>query len=225
MTEPPGKLVPIVEGDGELDAVRWLLRQVLHERGEFGLDVTRPVNAHGKGNLTVAGGLEKHLEYAALRPGCRGILVLVDANGDCPIETAQGLAERAAGRRMSVPTAVVAARRAYESWLVASIETLRGHCEIRPDAPTEKDAESVGDAKGWLTRQMRRGRSYKERIDQFPLTRHLDRDLVAKRCRSFQRLLHGLTFLVQAAREGTASVDPDPEALRTRLQRRATGRR
>lgn len=61
-------LVPIVEGDGEKEAVPLLLRRVLHERlMMYDVNVLRPIITNGKGNLLRK--LEKFLDYALEKGG------------------------------------------------------------------------------------------------------------------------------------------------------------
>jgi hypothetical protein len=93
------------------------------------------------------------VQFAALRENCAGILVLFDADDDCPRELAPTLecwAREAAGGR---PCAVVMAKREYEAWFLASIEGLRGRRGVLPDATSHPDPESPRDAKGKLERR------------------------------------------------------------------------
>src|SRR5438034_9454898 len=99
-------LVPIVEGFGEIEAVPLLLRNVLVEQKCWTFEIALPKNAHGCGNLTKAGGLEKFIELAFRTPDCAAVLILMDADEDedCPKELAEAFAARvrAAGARRPV---------------------------------------------------------------------------------------------------------------------------
>ena len=78
-------IVPIVEGPGDEVAAPVLLRRILHERiGRYDLDVLKPLTAKGRGALIKR--LEDLLGLAAATDGCSGILVLLDADRDCPTE-------------------------------------------------------------------------------------------------------------------------------------------
>jgi len=62
------KLVPIVEGDGEVEAVPVLLRRLSSEVcGFHDLEILRPKNAHGCGGLTKPGGVERFVQFVATR--------------------------------------------------------------------------------------------------------------------------------------------------------------
>ncbi len=78
-------IVPIVEGPGDVKAAPELLRRVLYERlNQYNIGVSKPKNANGKDRLIKR--LENFIGYAALTDGCVAILVLVDADDDCPKE-------------------------------------------------------------------------------------------------------------------------------------------
>ena len=53
------KIVPIVEGDGEVEAVPALLSKLLAEMQRFDIYVGDIANAHGCGNLTRPGRWER----------------------------------------------------------------------------------------------------------------------------------------------------------------------
>lgn len=92
------KIVPIVEGDGEVRAVPALLHKVMQHHQRYDLQVALPKNAHGKGALTRPGGIEQFLELAYREPGCAGVLVMLDADDDCPLELWRGAYLRAQPR-------------------------------------------------------------------------------------------------------------------------------
>ena len=119
-----GLIVPIVEGKGEVKAAAGLIRRVLFERiEEYGISVGQPLRLpRGR----VLQDLARYLEYAKLRPDCSGIMVLVDADDDCPLELAISMAEQAVTRGVGVPVAISVAKTEYESWFIASIESIRG---------------------------------------------------------------------------------------------------
>ena len=63
------KIVPIVEGPGEVDAVPKLLNKVLADLSRNGILVAPPKNAHGVGNLAGHGGLELGENEMRIRNG------------------------------------------------------------------------------------------------------------------------------------------------------------
>jgi hypothetical protein len=89
------KIVPIVEGDGEVTAVPVLLHRMLHERGVLELHIATPKNAHGCGNLTKVGGIERFVRYAWIEPECAAVIVIIDGDSSpCALTLAKDLAKR-----------------------------------------------------------------------------------------------------------------------------------
>ena len=90
---------PIVEGQGEEAAVPLLLRRLRDEAQAWGLEVARP-HRRRRTQLVKKDSLQTAVRVAALRQDCAGILVLFDADDDCPKELAPTLeqwAQEAAG--------------------------------------------------------------------------------------------------------------------------------
>lgn len=205
-------LVPIVEGDGEMEAVPLLVRKVLEGRcGRLDVAVAKPKNAHSKDKLVRD--LERYVRYAAMTPGCEGILVLLDVHDDCAKGLAPDLAQRSRELNLRVPVAIVCAVREYEAWFLASLETLRGKSikgkpGLLDSAEYTQPVEQLSGVKEWLTKHMPPGRAYKETTDQAPLTEHIDFTLAFDRSRSFRRLCHAVVQLVQAMDRGENAVTP-----------------
>lgn len=213
-----GVLVPIVEGDGEIEAVPILLRRMLASRNVWDLQIARPKNAHGCGNLTKPGGLEKFVELAFRERDCAGVVVLMDADDDrdCPVTLARQFVERIEKHGIRHPLAIVFARREYEAWFLASLETIAG-TDIggRPGLPDgltyEGDVEDIRGVKAWLSRHLPGTRIYKETEDQAPMTERIDFQRAAKRSRSFRRLDSGIDSLLKAIEIGDHSITPRVE--------------
>lgn len=206
-------VVPIVEGDGEVEALPILLRRLLDASHRWDIHIARPKNAHGKGNLTKENGLERFLRYAVKETDCGAVLVLLDADEECAKELAESLALRAAGEGLAHPVAIVAAVRHYENWFLASLETVApvlGLGSFGSNIDLQFDAGNVEDesAKGWLDRHMAPGKAYKETVDQAPLTERLDLSQVQQKSRSFRRLVHAFDQLVEAMDNGMTFVSP-----------------
>lgn len=189
---------PIVEGQGDEAAVPLLLRRLLNEAQAWRLEVGKP-HRRRRTQLVKKDSLQSAVEVAALREDCVGILVIFDADDDCPKElapTLEGWAREAAGGK---PCAVVMANREYEAWFLASIESLRGRAAILPDAASHPHPEGPRDAKGELERRMPRSSSYSATVDQAALTAHLDLECAYRRCRSFRKLVSAFGALAAAA--------------------------
>lgn len=189
---------PIVEGQGEVTAVPVLLRRLRDEAQAWGLEVAKP-HKRSRPRLTKKDYLQESVRVASLTNGCAGILILFDADDDCPRQLAQKLEEWALEAAAGIPCAVVMANREYEAWFLAGIEALQGKAGILPDAPPHPDPESPRDAKGELEQRMPHGRSYSPPVDQATLTAYLDFKSAYRRCRSFRRLVSAFGFLAKAA--------------------------
>lgn len=195
-----GIIVPIVEGDGEVDAVPNLVNRLLQRNTCFDLFAARVINAHGCSNLTRPGGIERFVRLALLQPQCEGVLVLLDADENCAYTLSRELANRIAAPQK--PVAIVAAKCEYEAWFLASLPTIAGvPLDNRPGLnpgltyPDERIETRVG-VKGWLDRNFPIGRIYKETLDQLPMTRLIDLDLALPKSRSLRRLEHAVVQLI-----------------------------
>ena len=124
---------PIVEGQGDVAAVPLLLRRLRVEAQAWGLEVGRP-HKRRRTQLVKKDTLQIVVRVAALRESCAGILILFDADDDCPAELAPTLEQWACEAAGEIPCAVVMANREYEAWFLAGIEALRGRAAILSDA-------------------------------------------------------------------------------------------
>ena len=205
-------IVPIVEGDGEVEAVPLLLRRVLGERyGRYDIRIQKPINARGKTKLLRKFG--SFLEYARRDQECNAVLVLLDGDEDCPRDLATDLACTAAGLNMGIPVAVVCAHREYEAWFVASLDSGTGDniCATLGLSETvfhEGDIESITSPKGWIQVRMPRSSGYKETQDQPALTPFIDIEHTQRRSRSFRRFCHAVEEILCAIDSGTPIVTP-----------------
>jgi hypothetical protein len=129
----------------------------------------------------------------------RGILILIDADTDCPAELGPTLLERARGARPDIPIGLVLAKREFEAWFLASIESLRGQRGISEDAAMTAGPEDVRDAKGRLTRMMVGSGAYHETRDQPALTAIFDMNLARKRSDSFDKCWREIERLLAEA--------------------------
>lgn len=201
------KIVPIVEGDGEVTAIPVLLRKILWQIARFDIQVARPKNANGKGNLTKEGGLEKFIRYSWKERDCGAILVLLDADKDCPLLLAQNLARRVEAIGLLFPVAIVVAKRMYETWFLASIATIAGQLDLPDGLIPPPNIEDVPNPKAWIEEHFPAGRAYKETQDQEAMTNLMDIDL-ASSARSFQRMIHAISQALEAIDTGENVVTP-----------------
>ncbi len=195
------KLIPVMEGYGEVNALALLLRRLLHEKFarydiNIGSGPEGTVRASGRGQLEKD--LARSLRYARRKPDCAGILVLIDADTDCPLDLAENLRRQCDASGVNVPVEIVCAKEEYKVWFLASIDTVRIHANISSDRSPVTPVEEISSPKSWLTRNMPAGHSYKPTVHQEDLTACIDLQIAYEKSRSFRRLCHALEELVAA---------------------------
>ncbi len=179
---------PIVEGDGEVGAVRVLLRRLVVAANAYPLDVNLPIRRQ-RTELMREDGLRDAARMARRQRDCAAILIMFDSDDDCPKVIAPRMQAWAESEASPIPCFVVMATREYEAWFLATIESLRGARGIRADATSHPYPESPRGAKEELRKRMIRNRKYNERADQPALTAQFDMATAHQRCRSFRRMV------------------------------------
>lgn len=183
------KVATIVEGDGEVAAVPVLLRRVAEWRTPQVLpEVLPPIRVRRDRFLNRDEEFERHLRLAAAKCGEGGwILVLLDADDDCPAQLAGQVLTRAAACVRHCRVSVVFAKREFEAWFIAAAASLHGHRGFAFDPADTIDAETPRDAKGWL-RQRMAGGTYGETTDQPAFAARFDLQQAFDGSRSFRKL-------------------------------------
>lgn len=177
-------IVPIVEGQSEALAIGVLIRRVLHDVERFDVEVARPFRVKRQ-KVVRAGELERTIAQAERsRPGATALLVVLDADQDCPALVGQELRTRGEAHT-NLRVCVVLPKVESEAWILAGVDSVRGVRGIRGDAQAPVDPEAVRDAKGALTRLMEGTRGYVATDDQPAFFDRIDLDLVAARSPSF----------------------------------------
>jgi len=124
-----------------------------------------------------------------------GILVVLDSDEDCPARLGPELLERVRAARRDLPSAVVLAKREFESWFLASAESLRGCHRLPEDLELPREPEEIRGAKEWLSRHIPDG-AYASTVDQAALVHALDLTL-ARRSPSFNKCYRDVTRLLE----------------------------
>ena len=190
------KLIPIVEGHGEVKAVPVLLRRILHHHGCYELQVVEPIRIP-RGQLRTPEGVERGVRLALTDPECTAVLILFDVHDDCAKILGPDLLRAARSIRQGLPVYVVFVVREYENRFIASVDSLRGCNRIRPDTSCPPGGpESIQGAKEWLENHMSEGKTYAPTVDQERLTARMDLMLAYQRSRSFQKLWKDMADLV-----------------------------
>jgi hypothetical protein len=208
-------IVPIVEGLGDEKAVPVLLRRLLHIRERYALGIANAKKAKSRQKLV--DNFEQFLEYSRKESATAAVLVLLDADKDCPYEIAVQLAQRARALNLPFPVVIVCANCEYEVWFLASLETIAGQPingnVLFPDGLSYSGpVEQRRGVKEWLKNNMLPGHTYKETQHQETMSSMIDFDLVRPRSRSFRRLEHAVDELLHAIDNQHATVTPLPAA-------------
>ncbi len=185
------KISAIVEGDGEVLALPILLRRIARwKTPECAVQILTPIRVPRMSLINKSADFNRHLQLAAGKCGESGwILVLLDADDDCPKTLGEELRVRA---RKIVPhrqVAVVLANREYEAWFIAAAASLDGHRSLRISSKdAEADAEQPRNAKGWLALRKPDRSGYHPVTDQPALSARMDLQMAFDRSRSFRKL-------------------------------------
>jgi hypothetical protein len=182
-------IVPIVEGDGEVAALPILLRRLCQWlTPSLHVNVSMPIRVRRDRFLNVDTEFRRMLEFAASK--CRDdgwILILLDADNDCPAVLGKVIHARAQAivphRRISV----VLANREYEAWFIASAKSLDGQRGFAIGAGTAPAPESLRGAKEWLSARILNGK-YREVTDQPAFSALMNLSDAQVSSRSFRKL-------------------------------------
>jgi hypothetical protein len=186
-------LVCVVEGKGEVAAAPNLCARILRHLGAFDWRVDEDVIRQPRSKLVDerklsplrpcrTDGVERAIALAEKRrPG--GVLLLCDADDDCPASWSASVSGAAA---CSAPVAAVMAVREYETWLLLNQQPA---ALVQANVPFP---ERIRDAKGALARIIP---GYLPTTHQLEQTRKLDIPAVRARSRSFDKLVRAVAGL------------------------------
>jgi hypothetical protein len=182
-------VVPIVEGDGEVAALPVLLRRIDDWLSPaIPVEVAYPIRVRRDQFLQRRDVFEKQLRLAALKctqPGW--ILILLDADDDCPKALAEDIVLRARAIAPDRRISVVLANHEYEAWFLAAADSLSGKRGFTRPPGALPQAETVRGAKEWLSRHIPAGK-YREVSDQPAFSAMMDLQQAHDNSRSFRKL-------------------------------------
>jgi len=179
----------IVEGHGEVSALPILLRRLASEwDAGASINPLQPIRVSRDKFLNKEEEFRRQLLLAAAKSGEEGwILVVLDADNDCPADRGQEIYRRAQQyiphRRLSV----VLANREYEAWFIAAAPSLQGFRGFFVTADEKIQAETPRNAKGWMREHMQSG-TYSEILDQPAFSAQIDLQQAFANSRSFRKL-------------------------------------
>ena len=149
--------------------------------------------------------LKKRVRLASRRKDCGAILIIFDSDDDCPVELAAQVREWAVAEVDPV-CEVVLAKREYEAWFLAAVESLRTHASVMSDARSHPDPEAPRGAKDKLEAMMRI--SYSETTHQPAFSAIFCMAAAYARCRSFRKLISSFGSLMESLGVGPSDWPP-----------------
>jgi hypothetical protein len=194
----PIRIGCIVEGRGDVQAVATVVQRIAQIEVPSTVVITNDVKTLDRGLMVQPQRLGADVALVARRLGGHGgILIVLDADDDCPATLGPTLQASAQAIRRDIPVGVVLATREFEAWFLAAAESLRGLRNLSHTLDSHPHPESVRDAKGWLTSQMPRPKTYSASVDQVHLARAFDMSLARSRSDSFDKCYREITRLLK----------------------------
>src|SRR5271165_624862 len=185
----PFRIVPIVEGHGEVRAVPALFRRIIIELNlGVSIEICSPVR-QPRDKLLKIGEIERAIAIAAKEVGDEGaIFVLLDSDGHCPAELGPALLTRVNHARSDQRISVVLAHQEFEAWFLASAASLKGLRTLSDNIENHRAPESVRGCKEWLETWMPTTSKYSPTTVQAALAATFDMSLARRNAPSFDKL-------------------------------------
>lgn len=218
------RLLVAVEGAGDQRAVENLITRLWK-------DLELPENFYPSARrfpgLETERGVERVAVWARAERDVGGLVLLRDADDECPADEGPEIARLLGTHRLPFPAAVVLIRREFESLFLASLGSISGRrlgsgATARPGVQSgsalDRRPEEVRGAKEWLSRHFPPGERYKPTVDQLDLSRLVDFEHVRRSGHdSFGVLERALRFVSGGA---GPRVYPPPSPARRRSRPR-----
>lgn len=172
----------MVEGQGEIESVPVVVRNILYAQGRYDVSVSRPMRVGGVHNLLNGEPFVRQFNYVANAPDNCGVLIVSDCDDGCPLEYRRRILDRIKRdcAKIDRPVGLVLINREFESLFLSQADHLAATCDYfsPKDARTLVDtAQQVRNAKG-VVKESISDFSYKESRDQVKLAARLDTTLL-----------------------------------------------
>ncbi|MGH8897300.1 MAG: DUF4276 family protein [Egibacteraceae bacterium] len=132
-----------------------------------------------------------------------GVLVILDADNDCPATEGPKLLTRVRAVARDTPVGLVLAKCEFEAWFLAAAESLAGHQGLRTPLRPPANPEAIPKAKEWLDGKMlNKKRSYAPTRHQAALVAAMDFVRAELRSRSFAKCKKEIERLVKEMDQG-----------------------
>lgn len=194
--EPP-IIASIVERHGEVEAILPLIQRIIESTdGVVYPRVMRPYRQPWGTLVNRRDNLERCAEIVLREGGpASRLLVLLDADDYCPATLGPQLLQRLILRFPENRISVSLANWEFESWFVASAESIAHHLGKVVEVTVPENIEDIQDPKGWLERHVL-NRRYGETSDQSSFSSLIDVPLARQRSQSFDRFCRELERLL-----------------------------
>lgn len=197
----------LVEGHGEVEAVQNLVERIAKTTTHPPIPWSTPrrwPNLHQWQPLRGKGGLENGVEFIRSRPDAAALLILRDEDDACPKDLAPKVAERLRDRKLPFPVAYVLLHPEYEVLFLPCLDRMigtlpDGRAGLLPETRWDRDSWEVRrGVKEWLSKHYPPQRVYKPTLDQLPLTRKIDLEVLRQaNVPSFGSLERGIRTLLR----------------------------
>ena len=185
----------IVEGQGDEKSVGVLIRRIYAASDSAAGIRLSPLLRVQKERLLKPAEFERTVDFVAR--DAQRILILLDADDDCPAERGPELLARAQAVRRDREFGIVLANREYEAWFLAAAASIAGHRGLPIDLQPPAASESIRGAKEWLSARMGPRRGYTETTDQLELTKIFDMEVARQRSDSFDKCYREIERLLR----------------------------
>ena len=189
-------VAPIVEGQGDVEALPLLLRRISTAFCPgASIEVFKPIRQPASSLVKADDDcLKNAVELAAGKlagnrhaTATKMILILIDADGRCAAQLGPELKRRAQEYASHLDIASVIAVDEFETWFVACAESLTKYLDISPNEEIPKYPEKTRLKTKWIEDHFR-GVRYNKPADQPKFCAAMDLTLCHKRSPSFRKL-------------------------------------
>jgi hypothetical protein len=192
----------LVEGHGEVEAAGNLVNRLWRDAGHCTI-WQPPIRCK---NINLQKGIEKGIGRICKEKDAGALLLLQDLDDGCPKNKAPEIARWVAKLAPPFPVAIVLLHREYEVLFLPCLEKMAGKPikgadgQERPGIVAgtvyDDEWEKLRGIKEWLSEHFPPRQSYKPTIDQLPMTRMIDFDILRKaNVPCFDTLERALGFL------------------------------
>lgn len=200
------RIVSIIEGHGEVQALPILIQRTLsHIDPTFEYEIIRPPLRLPRGKIDKDDEFKRMVELASRKTqGCGAVIILYDADDDCPATKGPLILEKAQQYRPDIVFKAILANKEFESWFVAAASSLAGQKGLSPDMHTPENPESIRDAKGWLRSYLPPDKAYSSTLDQPAFTALFNMAEAEQNSDSFAKFMRDMRTLINARKNDNA---------------------